>query len=179
VKYQHERAPHLGAGGLAFLGATQAAFGVLVFAFGVQLSCALADLVSYRGADLMAFSGHIAAFVLMAVTVLLLPLLPFAPILVRAREESLVFLRGSGSRGAKHLERQLRESTSRELPGEEISAQSDLGVLYENARWMKPVPLELQHIFQMLLAAVLPFMPLVFLVIPAREVLQMLVRLVM
>ncbi len=166
------------AGGLAFLGATQAAFGVLVFAFGVQLSCALADAVTYRGADLMAFRGHVTAFVLMAVTVLLLPLLPFAPRLVRAREESLVFLRGSGSRGAKHLEQQLQECRSRELPSEDISAQADFGVLYENARWMKPVPLELQHIFLMLLAAVLPFVPLVFLVIPAQEVFHTLVRLV-
>lgn len=167
------------AGGLAFLGATQAAFGVLVFAFGVQLSCALANVVRYGGADLMAFRGHVTAFVLMAVTVLLLPLLPFAPRLVRAREESLVFLRGTGYRGAKQLERQLRDSGSRELPSEEISSQADFGVLYQNARWMKPVPLELQHIFVMLLAAGLPFVPLVFLVMPAQEVFQTLVRLVM
>ncbi len=119
------------------------------------------------------------AFVLMAVTVLLLPLLPFAPRLVRAREESLVFLRGSGYRRAKHLERQLRESKSRELLSEEISSQADFGVLYENARWMKPVPLELQHIFVMVLAALLPFLPLVFLVIPAQEVFQAMFRLVM
>lgn len=167
------------AGGLAFLGAAQAAFGLLVFAFGVQLSCALADAVSYRGADLLAYRGHVTAFVLMAVTVLLLPLLPFAPGLVGARETSLVLLRGSGYRGAEHLERQLRKGGSGELLGEEISAQADLGELYANARWMKPVPLELQHIFVMVLAALLPFLPLVFLVIPAQEVFQVMFRLVM
>jgi hypothetical protein len=167
------------AGGLAFLGAAQTAFGLLVFAFGVQLSCALADAVLYQGADLMAFRGHVTAFVLMAVTALLLPLLPFAPGLVRARETSLVLLRGSGYRGAERVERQLREGGSGESLGEEISAQADLGELYANARWMKPVPLELQHIFVMVLAALLPFLPLVFLVIPAQEVFQVMFRLVM
>jgi hypothetical protein len=166
------------AGGLGFLGATQGAFSLLVFAFGVQLSCALADAVSYRGADLLAFRGHVTAFVLMAAILLLLPLLPFAPRLVRAREESLVFLRGSGYVGAKLVERQLRESTSGELPSDEISAQADFGVLYQNARWMKPLPLELQHLLLMLLAALLPFMLPLFLAIPAREVFHALVRLV-
>jgi len=167
------------AGGLAFLGAAQTAFGLLVFAFGVQLSCGLADAVMYQGADLMAFRGHVAAFVLMAVTVLLLPLLPFAPRLLRAREESLAFLRGKVYRGAEHLDRQLREGGSGESLGEEISAQADFGELYANARWMKPVPLELQHIFVMVLAALLPFLPLVFLVIPAQEVFRVMFRLVM
>ncbi len=165
------------AGGLAFLGATQAAFGLLVFAFGVQLSCALADVVSYRGANLWAYGGHVAAFVLMSVAVLLLPLLPFAPRLWRAREESLVFLRGSGYRGAKHLEQRLQDNESGVSLSKEISAQSDFNVLYENARWMKPVPLELQHIFVMALAALLPFLPLVFLVVPAQEVFQVMFRL--
>ena len=165
------------AGGLAFLGATQAVFGVLVFAFGIQLSCLIADAVCYRGADLMAYRGHITAFVLIAVMVLLLPLLPFAPKLVRAREESLVFLSGSGYRGAEHLERQLRDSRSGGLPGNEISGLSDFGVLYENARRMKPVPLELRHVFVLMLAAVLPFLPLVFLVMPAQDVFRTLAEL--
>jgi len=165
------------AGGLAFLGATQAVFGVLVFAFGIQLSCLIADAVCYRAADLMAYRGQVTAFVLIAAVVLLLPLLPFAPKLVRAREESLVFLSGSGYRGAEHLERQLRDSRSGGLPGNEISGLSDFGVLYENARRMKPVPLELRHVFVLMLAAVLPFLPLVFLVMPAQDVFRTLAEL--
>jgi len=43
---------------------------------------------------------------------------------------------------------------------------------------MKAVPLELQHLFVMVLAALLPFLPLVFLVTPAQKVFQTLVRLV-
>jgi hypothetical protein len=167
------------AGGLAFLGAAQAAFSLLVFAFGVQLSCGLADLALYQGENLMGFRGHIASFVLMAVIVLVLPLLPFAPTLVRARETGLLLLRGRGYRGAEHLERRLRDSGSGESLGEEISGLADFGALYENARWMKPVPLSLQHLVVMVLAAALPFMPLVFLAIPAQEVFQAMVRLVM
>jgi len=167
------------AGGLAFLGATQAAFGLLVFAFGVQLSCALADLVSYRDENLWAYIGHVVAFVLMSVTVLLVPLLPFVPRLWQAREKSLVSLRGSGYRSAKHLERRLQDNETGGSLSEEISAQSDLGVLYENARSMNVVPVELQHILVMVLAALLPFLPLVFLVVPAKEVFQVILRLIM
>ena len=55
------------AGGLAFLGGTQAAFGVFVFAFGVQLSCLIADAVHFRGAELTAFRGEVIAFVVIVV----------------------------------------------------------------------------------------------------------------
>jgi hypothetical protein len=165
------------AGGLAFLGATQAEFGLLAFAFGVQLSCLIADAVTFRGADLMTFRGHVIAFVVIVLIVLLLPLLVFAPKLVRAREENLVSLSGSGYLGADHLERQLRADRNPELPTNEISGLADFGVLFENARRMRYLPLELRHIFILTMAAVLPFLPLVFLVMPVKEVFQTLVKL--
>ena len=167
------------AGGLAFLGATQAAFGVLVFAFGVQLSCLIADAVHFRGAEVMAFRGQVVAFVVIVVVVLLLPLLVFAPKLVQVREEQLLLLSGNGHRGAGDLERKLRTGRTGELPTNAISGLSDFGVLYDCARLMRPVPLETQHILALVLAAVAPFLPLVFLVMPAREVLRTLAKLVM
>ena len=165
------------AGGLAFLGGTQAAFGVFVFAFGVQLSCLIADAVHFRGAELMAFRGEVVAFAVIVVMILLLPLFVFAPKLVRAREEHLLFLTGSAHRGAGDLERKLRASQTGELPSDAVSGLSDFGVLYENARLMKPVPLEMQHILALVLSAVVPFLPLIFLVMPAREVMRTLLRL--
>ncbi|MCI0603342.1 hypothetical protein L0156_10035 [bacterium] len=164
------------AGGLAFLGQTQAVFGVLVFALSVQLSCLIADAVCYRGANLMDFKGHVIAYVLIVLIVLLLPLLLFAPKLIRVRDEKLLLLTGSTYNGAQDLERKLRENRTGELPTE-ISALCDMGALYENARWMKPVPLEWRHILVLLLAAILPFLPLVFLVMPAKEVFGMLLKL--
>jgi hypothetical protein len=167
------------AGGLAFLGTTQAEFGVLVFALSVQLSCLIADAVCFQGADLMAFRGHVIAFVLIVLIVLLLPLLVFAPKLVLAREESLLFLSGSAYNGADHLERLLRSGKSGELPADEISGLSDFAVLFENASRMRPVPLELRNIFALVLAAALPFLPLIFLVMPVSEVFRTLTKLLM
>jgi hypothetical protein len=165
------------AGGLAFLGGAQAAFGVFVFAFGVQLSCLAADAVRFRGAELTTFRGEIVAFVVITVVALLLPLLVFAPKLVRAREQHLIFLSGSAHRGAGDLVRKLRSAETGELPSDAVSGLSDFGALYENARLMRPVPLEIRHVVMLVLAAVLPFVPLVFLVMPAREVLRTLARL--
>lgn len=167
------------AGGLAFLGITQASFGLLVFALGVQVSCLIADAVAYQGASLQAYTGHVTAFVLIVVSLLLLPLLRFSPKLVHARGEALVFLSGSGYSGATHLEGRLRASRSGELPNDEISGLADFGALYENARKMKFVPLDVRHFLVVVLAALLPFLPLVLLKVPAREVLQALAKLVM
>ena len=41
---------------------------------------------------------------------------------------------------------------------------------------MRPVPLEMQHILALVLAAVVPFLPLIFLVMPAREVMRTLLK---
>ncbi len=158
-------------------GATQAAFGVLVFAFGVQLSCLIADAVHFRGAEVMAFRGQVIAFVVIVVVALLVPLLVFAPKLVQAREEQLLFLSCRAHRGAGDLARKLRASRAGELPADAVSGLSDFGVLYENARHMRPVPMEMQHILALVLAAVVPFLPLVFMAMPAREVLRTLTKL--
>ena len=165
------------AGGLAFLGGTQAVFGWLVFAFGVQLSCLIADQVYFEGSNLMTFRAYVLAFVGIVVVGLLLPLLVFVPKLARARYENLLFLSGRGYDGAGSVERSLRSSADGELPSTEISGLSDYGALFENARLMKPVPLEWRHVGALVLAAALPFLPLVFLVMPAQEVLQAITRL--
>jgi hypothetical protein len=109
----------------------------------------------------------------------LLPLLPFALKLVRAREEKLVSLSGSGYHGAEDLEQKLLANRSGKLPSDEISGLADFGALYENARLMRPLPLELRHVFSLVLAAVLPFFPLVFLVMPAQEVFRTLADLLL
>ena len=165
------------AGGLAFLGSTQAVFGMLILVFGLQLSCVIADSVSYRGADLMSYKWHALAFVVLTVAVLLLPLLVFLPKLMQARAENLLFLSGTGYHGADQLDKQLRSDRGEPLPADAISGLSDFGVLYENARLMKVVPLEWRHVLALALAAVLPFLPLVFLVMPAKEVLETLGKL--
>jgi len=165
------------AGGLAFLGGAQAAFGVFVFAFGVQLSCLAADAVRFRGANLVDLRGEMIAFVVIVVVILLLPLLVFAPKMIRAREQHLLFLSSRAHRGAGDLARKLRDTCDGELPSDAVSGLSDFGALYENARLMRPVPLEIRHVVMLVLAAVLPFLPLVFLVMPAREVLKTLAKL--
>lgn len=167
------------AGGLAFLGEAQIAFSWLVFAFGVQLSCLAADQVLYKGQDMMEFRSYLFAYVLISVFGLLLPLLAFVPKLARARFDSLLFLSGRGFDGAGALDEKLRGTTGSELPHSGISEMTDYGVLYDNARLMRSAPLEWRHIGVLVLAASLPFVPLVFLVMPAQEVLRALAKLLL
>ncbi len=166
------------AGGFAFLGEAQTAFGVLVFCFGVQLSCLAADAVVYRGADLMAYKGQLIAFLVTSVAIMLLPLLAFTPKLVRAREEQLAVLSGHGHQGAEYLGRRLGSGTwGTDAPTDEISGLADFGALYENARLMRPLPMDTRGVVMLVLAAAVPFVPLIFLVMPAKEVIQTLAKL--
>jgi hypothetical protein len=132
----------------------------------------------YRGVDLLTYRGELVAFVLTSVLILLLPLLAFGPKLVRAREEQLVFLSGFGDRGAAYLGRRFKAGGWDDESGlAEISSLADFGALYENARVMKPLPMDRRDLVMLILVAVVPFVPLVFLVVPAREVLRTLAEL--
>ncbi|MCL7983022.1 MAG: hypothetical protein M8862_10895, partial [marine benthic group bacterium] len=166
------------AGGLAFLGEAQLAFSWLVLAFGAQISCLIADQVYFQGADLMASRGYVAAFVAISVLILLLPLLAFTPRLARARYDGILYLSGRGFEGAGAVEDHLRASKG-SVPADDVSGLADYGVLLDNARMMRPAPLELRHVVVLVLIALLPFLPLVFLVMPAQEVLRTLAHLLL
>ena len=168
------------AGGFAFLGEAQTAFGVLVFVFGVQLSCLAADAVVFHGADLMAYRSQFVVFLITAIGAVLLPLLAFSSKLVRAREEELAVLSGHGHRGAEHLAGQLNSGIWRSGdPVDDISGLADFGALYENARLMRPLPMDTRGVVMLVLAAAAPFLPLIFLVMPAQEVMKTLASLLL
>ena len=95
----------------------------------------------------------------------------------RARE--IVSLTGSAYDGAVRLEKELGSHPSDVFSGAAISELADFGALYENARAMRPLPLDPRQLAVMILSALLPFLPLVLLVMPAREVLQALRELVL
>jgi hypothetical protein len=167
------------AGGLAFLGEAQVAFGWLVFACGVQLSCLVADRVFFEEATLLDFRAYLFAFVLIALVVLLLPLMAFLPKLSEARFDTLLFLSGRGFEGSGALDGRLRSHPDADLPATEVSGLADYGALFENARLMRPIPLEWRHIGVLVLAAVVPFVPLVFVAMPAQQVLRTLAQLLL
>jgi hypothetical protein len=165
------------AGGLAFLGGAQTSFGWLVLALGVQVSCLVADAVYYQGTSLMSFKLQIVAFVLIVMLGMLLPLIVFVPKLVYAREAYLIYLSGKGYEGVSRLERKLNATAADEWPNDDVSGMCDYSTLYENARLMRPIPLEIHNMLMLVVSAILPFVPLVFLVMPAQEVLKTLAKL--
>jgi len=168
------------AGGLAFLGGTMAAFGLLAFAVSVQLACLIADEVQYQGANLMDFKLHVTVFVLTAVIVLILPLAVFIPRLTAARYRVLLALSGSGFDGAGHLGKDLAERAGipdSSLPADDVSGMADFGTLYDNARFMVPMPMDMRHVGTLIGAAIVPFVPLVFFAMPAQEVFETVTKL--
>lgn len=75
------------------------------------------------------------------------------------------------------LARKMLSDETGELPAEAGSGLADLGPRYENARLMRPVPVELQHMVALIMAPVLPFLTFPFRVMPAWEVVRTLARL--
>ena len=69
------------AAGLAFVGGAQRHFGVVLLAYSIAVAGVLANSVIYDKIQLAHFAGLIAAYVIIAVAIVLAPLLTFAPIL--------------------------------------------------------------------------------------------------
>lgn len=90
-----------------------------------------------------------------------------------------MFLSRCGYEGAVRLEKELRKNASEVFSSPDISGLADFGMLYENARDMRPFPIDLRQVVTMALAALVPFLPLLFLVMPAQEVLQSLRELIL
>jgi hypothetical protein len=162
-----------GAGGLGFLGSAQSGFAVLVLAFSTQLASTIANSIHYAGAELASYRSHAVLFVLIAVAFVYAPLLLFLGKLARAKREREAPLSGWASRAERVVADAVEEEDiSRLLNGPEVSCVADFGVLMERARRMRLVPVSNRDMVAVVGAALLPGLPLLFVAMPAGDVLQ-------
>jgi hypothetical protein len=170
-------------GGLGFLSNTVYAFVPLAVAHGGLVAGNIANRIFYVGATLLQFKAEIAVLVLFVLCMVLGPLLLFAPQLAEAKR------RGDREYGTL-AERYVREFDTKWLRGGapadeplvgsgDIQALADLSNSFEVVRTMGIAPVTKQAIVQLVVATLVPVVPLALTMMPLEELLKKLIGIVL
>ncbi len=169
-------------GGLGFLSNTAFAFTPLAVAHGGLLAGFIANRIFYLGAALPQFKIEIAVLVVFVLGMVLGPLLLFAPQLAEAKR------RGNREYGTL-AERYVREFDTKWLRGGapadeplvgsgDIQSLADLSNSFEVVLTMGIAPVTKQAIVQLVVATLLPVVPLALTMMPLEELLKKLIGVV-
>jgi hypothetical protein len=171
------------AAGLGFVGETQRFFGVLLFAFSVGSAGVLANDIIYDKIPLQNFALAIAVYVVVALVVLTAPLLLFAGTLLNIKREGLHEYGTLSTAYSGEFQRKwiLRREPSREplLGAADIQSLADLGNSYAIVQKMKAIPIDPRTILHLIVATLLPMVPLLLTVMPLKDILKLLMKVLM
>ena len=163
-------------GGLSFVSGQVYAFTVLAVAHGALLAGNLANRIFFLGAALTQFKVEIAVVVIFLMCVVLGPLLFFMPQLAQAKR--------NGSREYGVLaERYVREFDAKWLRGgapageplignSDIQSLADLGNSFQVVREMRIVPIKRDDVVRLVVATLLPIVPLALTMMSLEELLK-------
>jgi hypothetical protein len=164
------------AGGLGFLGWGLASFSLILMAISAVLSGSLAREILHRGSSLDRLKYHVMVFVVVAIVIVHAPLLAFVGKLARSRFEGLL---NFGTLIWRHdLEfdekwvKGLGTTHESLLGSPDISSLADLGIVYEHVERMQIMPFDKKAAVVIILAALIPMIPLVGTAIPLMEILS-------
>ena len=169
-------------GGLGFLAGISYAFMPLAVAHGAMLAGLLANRIFHLGAVLPEFKVEIAVLVTFIVSVVLGPLLLFAP--------QLAHIKRLGNREYGTLaQRYVREFDAKWLRGGaptdeslvgsgDIQSLADLSNSFEVVRTMQLAPVTRDSLFRLVAATLVPLVPLVLTMMPLEELLKRLIGIV-
>ena len=167
-------------GGLGFLGWGLVSFALVLMAISAVLSGSFAYEIVHRGSSLNLLKYHIIVFVVLAIIILHAPLLVFTGRMARCRFRGLLDF-GSliGSHDREFDEKWLKPSgsTRRSLLGcPDVASLADLAVVYEHVERMQLLPFDKKALIVLVVAALIPMVPLLGTVTGLREILSMLGR---
>ncbi len=168
------------AGGLAFVGEAQQYFGIVLFAFSSAVAGVLANSIIYDGLSLPYFVPVIAAYVIVAVAVVVLPLLVFVATLFRAKKRGRYQYGTLATEYTTSFHRRWitgRRQTNEALLGTgDIQSLADLGNSYAFVDRMNLLPMGFRTPIYLALACLLPMTPLVLTMMRIEDILKMLVK---
>ena len=163
-------------GGLAFLGDSIEAFAILAFAFSATAAGAVADFVVNAGADMLELKGTIGGAALIILVMFISPLLFFFSPMLRAKEHALLAYEGLAERYFLAFDRKWLASRSGtpeppNLAEADFSGATDLISLVKGVREMKYLPVTKEGLLPLVIAVILPFLPLIAVAMPVQELL--------
>jgi hypothetical protein len=168
------------AGGLGFLGTAHSSLGVFAFGLSAVLSAEAAFLMVFQAAAIDSFKVPFAVLLTAVELAFLGPLVMFTPALVQTRLEwlqkySLLVAEYNRAFHEKWVASRTVESGSL-LGTSDIQSLADLGNSFEFIRAMKVIPFGLRAIIQLAIVTSLPCLPLILLVVPIGQILELLAR---
>jgi hypothetical protein len=168
------------AGGLGFVGEAQRFFGILVFSYSLAATGVLANTLVYDKVPLQNYGPAIVIYAVCALLILILPLVIFTPRLLATKRKGLheygtlataytgdfqkKWVRGNNPQGEPLL------GTA------DIQSLADLGNSFQLIEKMKPLPVDIRSIIHLLIAALLPMAPLLLTVMPLKDLLKLLLK---
>jgi hypothetical protein len=171
------------AGGLMFIGSSLRGFWLLSFALGTITAGTVANHLVHDGAPLASFT-NIAIGLLAFILILFVgPLVVFARHLREAKRLG-AFAYGAlaGEVGQQFERKWLNRASAIDegaLDVPDFSSTTDLFQIVANVYEMKDIPLRLTSLTNLIVTALLPFLPVVLLVMPLRDIITVLAKLLM
>jgi hypothetical protein len=166
------------AAGLGFLGGAHLSLAIFPFAFSCVLSANIAFQIAFEGVAIESFRLLFVVYLVTMVLLILGPLLIFTPQLARIRRSGMreYSLLANAYNRAFHQKWVSGPPPADEplLGSADIQSLADLGNSFGMIRDMKIFPFSQQQIVQIVIVATLPGLPLIFLVMPVGELLQLL-----
>jgi hypothetical protein len=160
------------AGGIGFMGRSTIAFTPLLFAQCALLAGQIASRIFYTGQSLLSFKLTIIGFVCFFVAVVLAPLLVFTPQLWEAKLDGLAKFGSFAEEYVLDFAQKWmpRKANDEQLLGSaDIQSLADLGNSYGVVREMRAVPFGTEDVLWLLIASVVPLLPLLLTIMPLDQ----------
>jgi hypothetical protein len=171
------------AGGLGFAGTSIRAFLLLATALSAPIAGTVAQGIVHGGRSLADFRYVIAGIVIVEMVLFIGPLFLLGSALLRARTRG-IFQYGTLAEalGQQFESRWLSSGgvvSAEALAAPDFSATTDLYSITANAFNMKLIPLKLGQVVPLVIAVLLPFVPVVLVALPINQILSYAAKLVL
>ena len=159
--------------GLGFLGHSLRAFAIVAIAVATIIAGRSADMVLAGGQAPKAFIFLNAGLLAITILLFVMPLLTFTPTLTRAwRDATFSYGAAAGRVGAAFENAWLREPRGDPLETEAFSATTDFYAIVKNVYEIRVAPVEVRDVLTLVVAILLPFVPVLLLAVPLNVILS-------
>ncbi len=169
-------------GGLGFITVAQTNFAILYVAVTAQVASYIGEEIVFESAKLMSFKYLIFSVVMLAPVLFVAPCLAFSSKLLNCKKRAQLEYGALADQYVKDFHDKWiegkRDDSERLVGSSDIQSLADLGNSFEVVRSMKVILITKSSVMTFLLAALLPFTPLLLTVYPFDELLARLVKMV-
>lgn len=167
--------------GLKFLNSSLFAFMPVAFTFGVVVAGSAANRVAYQGATVDAFQNTVGGLLVFVLVLFVGPLLVFAMKLHRQKVQGIFTYGALADDVGRQFENKWIANYDKyagvALESSDFSATTDLYQVVSNVHEMHVLPFDVKGLLSLMVSALLPFIPVVLMMVPIRQIIKEAARL--